>query len=125
MTNKNDPYLAELDEIGEMEENTEEPTRLDVNIPSGEGEEVLAVPSPATHDLLALSPDIPVQVVAVLGRKSVSVKDLLELKSGSIVDLEKLPNEPVEILAAGKVVAKGELVTVDGRLGIRILKLLK
>ncbi|HEX5035686.1 MAG TPA: FliM/FliN family flagellar motor switch protein [bacterium] len=81
-------------------------------------------PAPV-KELLDLSPDLTVPLVIVIGRKSYTVKDLLGLRIGQVMDLERAPNEPVDLVAAGKVVGKGELVDVDGRLGIRILKLLK
>ncbi len=136
---KDDPYLSELDDLGELDgteestEGEEEPTRLDLPTPGGpdadtdtrlEMEDSGDEEAPSM-DVLALSPDMPVQVVAVLGRKSVSVRDILGFRSGSIVELDKLPAEPVDLVAAGKVVAKGELVSVEGKLGVRILKLLK
>lgn len=80
---------------------------------------------PPVKELLDLSPDLTVPLVVVMGRKSFTVRDLLALRIGQVMDLERAPLEPVELVAAGKVVGKGELVEVDGKLGIRILKLLK
>lgn len=112
-----DPYLSELDDLGGL--TSEESTRLDIETP----EPVLEVAP--VGDLLGLAPDIPVTLVAVMDRKSVTVKDLLDLRMGSVIAFERAPEEPVDILAGGKLFAKGELVEVDGKLGIRILKLIK
>lgn len=95
-----------------------------------EGDETLVEEFPdneTTPDdgLLKLSPDIPVPLTVVMGRKRVTVKDLLELRSGQVVEMEQRLGEPVEIVAAGKVIAKGELVDVEGKLGVRVLQLLK
>ena len=104
------------------EETGEDPTRVDLEAPefapTSEGEEGL-------KEVLDLAPDIPVQLVAVMGRKEVTVKDLLDLRMGQVIDFNHLPTEPVDVVVAGKVIGKGELVEVDGKLGIRILKLLK
>lgn len=70
-----------------------------------------------------LTSDIPVQIVAVLGKKSITVKDIVSMRMGQVIELNRLPNEAIDLVANGKLVAKGELVEVDGRLGIRILKI--
>src|SRR5262245_39993836 len=70
-----------------------------------------------------LTADIPVQIVAVLGKKSVTVKDVVSLRMGQVVELHRLPNEAIDLVANGKLIAKGELVEIDGRLGVRILKI--
>jgi flagellar motor switch/type III secretory pathway protein FliN len=93
-----------------------EPEAVEDEIPEG--------PAPV-KELLDLSPDLTVPLVVVMGRKSYTVKDLLALRIGQVMDLERAPTEPVDLVAAGKVVGKGELVEVDGKLGIRVLKLLK
>ncbi|MBL7685697.1 MAG: FliM/FliN family flagellar motor switch protein [Deltaproteobacteria bacterium] len=70
-----------------------------------------------------LTGDIPVQIVAVLGKKSVTVKDIVSLRMGEVIELNRLPNEAIDLVANGKLIAKGELVDIDGRLGVRILKI--
>ncbi len=70
-----------------------------------------------------LTADIPIQIVAVLGKKSTTVKEVVGLRMGQVVELGRLPNEAVDLVANGKLIAKGELVEVDGRLGVRILKI--
>lgn len=73
--------------------------------------------------MMNLTSDIPIQIVAVLGKKSVTVKEIVSLKMGQVVELNRLPNEAVDLVANGKLIAKGELVEIDGRLGLRILKI--
>ncbi|MCP5468465.1 MAG: FliM/FliN family flagellar motor switch protein [Deltaproteobacteria bacterium] len=70
-----------------------------------------------------LANDLPVQMVAVMGKKNISVGELLALKKGEIVELNRFPNEAVDLVANGRLMAKGELVEVDGKLGIRIIKI--
>ena len=72
-----------------------------------------------------LSQDVPVKLVAVLGKKSLSLKDLLQIKQGQVIDLERPPSEVVDLVANGRLVGRGELVEIDGKLGVRILKMLK
>jgi len=78
-----------------------------------------------TDEVVAMTDDVPVKLVAVLGHKKVMLKDLLNMKVGQAIDLERAPNEFVDIEANGKVVARGELIEIDGKLGVRIIKLSK
>ncbi len=55
-----------------------------------------------------------------LGRTQIIVKDLLQLGQGSVLELDKLAGEPLEILVNGKLVAKGEVVVVNEKFGIRL-----
>lgn len=88
--------------------------------------EVKSKPAEDLQDEVAdLSEDIPVKLVAVMGRKQMVLKDLLKLKIGQTIDLDRPPNEFVDVTAGGKVIAKGELVEIDGKLGVRIIKMLK
>ncbi|MBM7659353.1 flagellar motor switch protein FliN/FliY [Bacillus mesophilus] len=64
--------------------------------------------------------DIPLQVTVELGRTKRSVRDILELSTGSIIELDKLAGEPVDILVNNKLVAKGEVVVIDENFGVRV-----
>lgn len=64
--------------------------------------------------------DIPLKVTVELGRTNVMVKDLLQLGQGSVLELDKLAGEPLEILVNGKLVAKDEVVVVNEKFGIRL-----
>tara|TARA_R110000868_G_scaffold283057_1_gene543424 strand:+ start:1897 stop:2295 length:399 start_codon:yes stop_codon:yes gene_type:complete len=64
--------------------------------------------------------DIPLKVTVELGRTSIIIKDLLQLGQGSVLELDKLAGEPLEILVNGKLVAKGEVVVVNEKFGIRL-----
>lgn len=68
--------------------------------------------------------DIPLQVTVELGRTKRSVKEILELTSGSIIELDKLAGEPVDILVNSRLVAKGEVVVIDENFGVRITDIL-
>ena len=122
---KKDSYLTELDEIeaGDGFEENQEATRVDIESepPQNASEENLE--EGPGEGVLELSADVPVQMVVVLGRKPMTAKDLLTLRPGKVVEMDKAPLEPVEIMANGKVIGKGELVNVNGKLGVRILKL--
>lgn len=64
--------------------------------------------------------DIPLKVTVELGRTKVYVKELLQLGQGSVVELDKLAGEPLEILVNEKLIAKGEVVVVNEKFGIRL-----
>lgn len=64
--------------------------------------------------------DVPLQVTVELGRTNKLIRDILEFGPGSIIELDKLAGEPVDILVNGKVIAKGEVVVIDESFGVRI-----
>lgn len=68
--------------------------------------------------------DIPLQVAVELGRTKRSVKEILELSGGSIIELDKLAGEPVDILVNNRLIAKGEVVVIDENFGVRITDIL-
>lgn len=68
--------------------------------------------------------DIPLQVTVELGRTKRSVKEILDLSSGSIIELDKLAGEPVDILVNSRLIAKGEVVVIDENFGVRITDIL-
>ena len=72
---------------------------------------------------LDLLMDIELPIVIELGRAQMSLKRILELGPGAIVEMDRLAGEPVDILINGKVVARGEVVVVDENFGVRILSL--
>ncbi len=64
--------------------------------------------------------DIPVNVSVELGRSVMIIKDILQLGQGSVVELEKMAGEPMEILVNGQLVARGEVVMVNEKFGVRL-----
>lgn len=64
--------------------------------------------------------DVPLEVSVVLGRTRLNIREILNLGTGSLIELDKLAEEPVEILVNGKKVAYGEVVVVDENFGVRI-----
>ena len=68
--------------------------------------------------------DIPLQMSVELGRTKRSVKEILDLSSGSIIELDKLAGEPVDILVNNRLIAKGEVVVIDENFGVRITDIL-
>lgn len=73
-----------------------------------------------SHRNLDLILDVPLNISVVLGRTKKSIKEILDLSTGSLIELDKLAEEPVEILVNGKKIAFGEVVVVDENFGVRI-----
>ena len=82
------------------------------SMPSGGGD----VPS---HDINMVL-DIPVQLSVELGRTKVPIKHILQLGQGSVVELDALAGEPMDVLVNGYLIAQGEVVVVNDKFGIRL-----
>ncbi len=76
------------------------------------------------HPELDFILDIPLEISVELGRSKMLIKDLLKLNQGSIIELEKFAGEPVEIFVNGRLMAKGEVVVVNDRFGVRITEII-
>lgn len=86
---------------------------------TGSGERVVS-----QRDLEAVY-DVPVKVSAVLGTTQMQVKNLLRLGRGAVIDLDRKVGEPVDIYVNNRLVARGEVVVVDDRLGITMTEIIK
>jgi flagellar motor switch protein FliN/FliY len=64
--------------------------------------------------------DIPVQLTVELGRTKITIKNLLQLAHGSVVELEAMAGEPMNVLVNGTLIAQGEVVVVNDKFGIRL-----
>ena len=78
----------------------------------------------ATQDLEAVY-DIPVRVSAVLGKSSMQVNELLKLGRGAVVELDRKVGEAIDIYVNDRLVARGEVVVVDDRLGVTMTEIIK
>lgn len=69
--------------------------------------------------------DVPVNISAVLGRATVSVEQLLQLGSGSVLELDRKVGEAIDVYVNNRLVARGEVVIVDERLGVTMTEIIK
>ena len=69
--------------------------------------------------------DVPLEVTVELGRSNKSIKEILDFAPGTIIELNKLAGEPVDVLVNGKFVAKGEVVVIEENFGIRLSEIVK
>jgi flagellar motor switch protein FliN/FliY len=78
------------------------------------------VPAPPGAGDIGLLLDVPLQVTVELGRTQLRIRNVLELMPGSIIELDKVAGEPVDVLVNGKQIARGEVVVIDEEFGVRI-----
>jgi flagellar motor switch protein FliN/FliY len=102
----------------------EEPVSQAAGAPELESipEAVAAAPKEKKERLprMELLLDIPLEITAELGRTRMIINDLLQLGQGSVIELNKLAGEPLEILVNQKLIARGEVVVVNEKFGIRL-----
>ncbi len=112
MADPNDPTSTDLN-LSEIEAHT-----------TGEEENPYDVGEPMANDVTAIY-DIPVQISAVLGRSSMKVSQLLKLGRGAVVELDRKVGEAIDIYVNNRLVARGEVVVVEDRLGITMTEIVK
>ena len=107
---KDEVAVEEKDEVAveEKDETTNEEAGDTIDKESGEA---------ASLDLIL---DIPLTVTCELGRSKMLINDLLQLGQGSVIELTKLVGEPLEVLVNEKLVARGEVVVVNEKFGVRL-----
>lgn len=64
--------------------------------------------------------DIPVEIAMEVGKTSITIRNLLQLNQGSVIELDRLAGEPLDVLVNGTLIAQGEVVVVNDKLGIRM-----
>ena len=101
--------LEALDDIDSMDQFGDDQTVSGAGILSNEENQNL--------DLIL---DIPLTVTVELGRSKMLINDLLQLGQGSVIELTKLVGEPLEVLVNNKLVARGEVVVVNDKFGVRL-----
>lgn len=69
--------------------------------------------------------DLSLPISVELGRTTMLIKDILNLAPGSVVELDRIAGEPVDILANGKLIAKGEVVVIDENFGVRVVDIVE
>ena len=102
------------------------PPVQDVNISPVQFQAFQPVQSPLLQtENIDLLLDVPLEVTVELGRTSKSIKEILDFAPGTIVELNRLAGEPIDVLVNGKYVAKGEVVVIEEAFGIRVTEVIK
>jgi len=112
----------ELADLGESATERPAPSKEEDNDPD-EGMQGLDLPKSA-KDLEAVY-DIPVQVSAVLGKTTMPVSNLLKMGRGDVVELDRKVGEAIDIYVNNRLVARGEVVVVEERLGVTMTEIIK
>ncbi|MDD6402042.1 MAG: flagellar motor switch phosphatase FliY [Lachnospiraceae bacterium] len=98
----------------------------DVNVQNIQFQAFNLSPNPAMQqENIELIMDVPLDVSVVLGRTRKSIKEILEFAPGTIIELDKLAGEPIDVIVNQKMVAKGEVVVIEESFGIRITEIIK
>ena len=74
---------------------------------------------------IGLIMDVPLEVTVELGRTTKSIHEILDFAPGTIIELNRIAGEPIDILVNGKYVAKGEVVVIEESFGVRITEIVK
>jgi flagellar motor switch protein FliN/FliY len=90
--------------------------------PGGDGH--MPPPSPRPVDSLGFVMDVPIEVTVEIGRRSMKISDILRLGPGSVLELDKVSGEPLDIYVNGRLIARGEAVVVGDHYGVRLTEVL-
>ena len=100
--------------------------RNDVNVQSVQFQAFNPMMNPVLQqENIDLIMDVPLDVSVVLGRTKKSIKEILEFAPGTIIELDKLAGEPIDVMVNQKLVAKGEVVVIEESFGIRVTEIIK
>ena len=112
-TEAEDPWAEALSEQAESEAEAE-------TAAAASFDELTDDSIPGTDVNLDVVLDIPVNLSMEIGRTKISIRNLLQLNQGSVVELERLAGEPMDVLVNGTLIARGEVVVVNEKFGIRL-----
>jgi flagellar motor switch protein FliN/FliY len=90
-----------------------------------EPEAAAAQPRAVTAEELSRLHEVPVELAVEVGRTKMTIREALALGPGSIVTLDRLAGEPVDLLVNGKPIARGEVVVIDEEFGLRVTEVLE
>lgn len=112
-----DDWAAAMAEQTVSESSVGQPAAQPANIFPSFGDHAA---TPGMLNELDMILDIPVQITVELGRTKITIKNLLQLAHGSVVELDAMAGEPMDVLVNGTLIAQGEVVVVNDKFGIRL-----
>ncbi len=102
------------------------PQPANINVQNAQFQTFSNEVNPMTNqENIGLIMDVPLEVTVELGRTTKAISDILEFSPGTIIELDKIAGEPVDVLVNGKFVAKGEVVVIEESFGIRVTEIIK
>ena len=116
-TEAEDPWAGALEEQADTEAGAESAAGVQAAPLDNLQDDSVAVDDEVNLDVIL---DIPVTIAMEIGRTTISIRNLLQLNQGSVVELDRLAGEPMDVLVNGTLVAHGEVVVVNEKFGIRL-----
>jgi len=115
--------------MSEVNENSEENAKVEEAAPTEAKEVTFADIEPGLHDggsaqHMDFLLDIPLDITVELGKSKITIGDLLKLSQGSVVELDKLTNQPLQIFVNKKLMGEGEVVVVNEKFAIRLMNII-
>ena len=107
--------------LTERQMSNEETQELETTVEGGDAEPLQSFDAMVSADVLQ---SVPVTLSVEVGRTRLKIRDLLRLKQGSVIELERNAGEPLDLLVNNTVVAQGEVVLVNDRYGVRLTRIL-
>jgi len=115
-----DPWADALNEQAESEAAAADADEAADSASAASFDELTDSSMPGSDVNLDVVLDIPVNLSMEIGRTKISIRNLLQLNQGSVVELERLAGEPMDVLVNGTLIARGEVVVVNEKFGIRL-----
>lgn len=122
----NDEWAAAMEEAGDIPEASEDSSDqpADEDVQKADFDELVDEGQASNPDLdnpeLEVILDIPVRISMEVGATNIPIRNLLQLNQGSVVELDRLAGEPLDVLVNGTLIAHGEVVMVNDKFGIRL-----
>lgn len=112
-----DDWAAAMAEQGDTDDDTGGNAQAVGMEQFSEGDHLDDDESPVNFDVIM---DVPVNISMEIGRTAINIRNLLQLNQGSIVELDRLAGEPLDVLVNGTLIARGEVVVINEKFGIRL-----
>lgn len=124
----NEPDKLDLDELTSADEQADDDIEIDTDTDIFSMDEDTGFGESEADDILGKSGaiyDVPVHVSAVLGKTSMPISQLIRLGRGAILELDRKVGESIDIVVNNRLIAKGEIVIVDERIGVTMTEIIK
>lgn len=112
----NNSGVMDIGEFGQTPGGNQSP----INVQHADFNSLMPAPDVQGSSNIGLLMDVTMSVTVELGRATMTIRDILSLGEGSIIELQKLAGEPVDLLVNGKLIARGEVVVIDENFGVRV-----
>ena len=119
------PYVAPQVEMPQMQQPMPQMQQANIQPAQFQAFNTQMPQQMASQENIGLIMDVPLEVTVELGRTKKSIAEILDFTPGTIIELDKIAGEPIDVLVNGKFVAKGEVVVIEESFGIRVTEIIK